>query len=161
MAKFYFKCPFCDKEIKAYPEMIGQVGNCPYCDAEVTIDNLYEKRKPLPPPQKTQSQPTPKTTTGALLIECKACGKQISKNAAACPHCGEPNGTCSAVNAKSRSTYIILALLLGGLGIHSAYIEDYVTCAMHVFLGAFGCMICFVFPGGALLGIIILGINGL
>jgi hypothetical protein len=38
MAKFYFKCPFCDKEIKAYPEMIGQVGNCPYCDAEVTIE---------------------------------------------------------------------------------------------------------------------------
>lgn len=101
MAEFNFQCPFCGKEIKAYPEMIGQVGNCPYCDAEVTIDNLCEKRNPLPPPQKTQSQLTPKTTTGALLIECKACGKQISRNAAACPHCGEQNSqkeTCPYCN---------------------------------------------------------------
>ena len=37
MAVFYFKCPFCEKEIKAYSEWHGRTGLCPYCDYDVII----------------------------------------------------------------------------------------------------------------------------
>ena len=63
MENFYFKCPFCGKEIKAYPEMIGQVGNCPYCDAEVTIEKTQENGENAP-----QQKNDPNDTIGTFLM---------------------------------------------------------------------------------------------
>lgn len=53
---------------------------------------------------------------------CSSCGKQISSEARACPGCGHPTkivGKCSKV------VFVILALLLGGIGIHRMYIGDW------------------------------------
>lgn len=62
MAKFYFKCPFCDKEIKAYPEMIGQVGQCPFCDYDIIIKDprRLEETKTVPKPPEAIKSETPK-----------------------------------------------------------------------------------------------------
>ena len=65
------------------------------------------------------------------LINCPECGKQISDKAAACPNCGAPVSDRSHVMqspiilkyAKSRSIAVLLALLLGGLGIHKFYLN--------------------------------------
>jgi TM2 domain-containing membrane protein YozV len=66
------------------------------------------------------------------LISCDECGKQISDRAAACPNCGAPiagnlprtSVTPLVVAApKSRSAAILLAMLLGGLGIHKFYLN--------------------------------------
>ena len=53
---------------------------------------------------------------------CEKCGTEMSDNALACPKCGEPTKK-SATNsaAKSRIAYQLLALFLGGLGIHNFY----------------------------------------
>lgn len=54
---------------------------------------------------------------------CEKCGKEIDDEAVICVHCG-----CATVNyrntmdAKSRAVYIILAVFLGGFGIHNFYI---------------------------------------
>ena len=47
---------------------------------------------------------------------CKRCNAEISERAAACPHCGEPQ-----MSPKSRTTYVILACLLGSFGVHNFY----------------------------------------
>jgi TM2 domain-containing membrane protein YozV len=65
------------------------------------------------------------------LINCEECGKQISDQASACPNCGIPLTdspksvpTPVVVTApKSRSVAILLALLLGGLGVHKFYLN--------------------------------------
>jgi TM2 domain-containing membrane protein YozV len=64
------------------------------------------------------------------LIYCRECGKQVSDQAASCPSCGAPvaASTPPAVVApsgpmKSRSTAILLAIFLGGLGIHKFYLN--------------------------------------
>lgn len=36
------------------------------------------------------------------LISCEACKKEISKDAAACPHCGHPNKSASPAAAKKK-----------------------------------------------------------
>ena len=60
------------------------------------------------------------------LIYCRECGKQISDNAVACPHCGyalaqqvvaDPNRS-----DKDWLTCVLLSFFLGGLGIHSFYV---------------------------------------
>jgi TM2 domain-containing membrane protein YozV len=60
---------------------------------------------------------------------CSSCGKEIVDRAVICIHCGSatgvgpvPTGGIGAVaDAKSRVTYILLGVLLGGLGIHNFY----------------------------------------
>lgn len=53
---------------------------------------------------------------------CSGCGVVIHKDAAACPQCGAPQSDVSARERKSRGVAIILALLLGGIGIHKFYL---------------------------------------
>jgi TM2 domain-containing membrane protein YozV len=66
------------------------------------------------------------------LENCRECGKQISSQAVACPHCGAPIKDSGVVNntvpisvtkSKNRSLAILLAVLLGGLGIHKFYLD--------------------------------------
>ena len=83
-----------------------------------------------------------------MLINCSECGKQISDNAVSCPNCGNPIGKEPArevksfaqrqaeylrkmemsrprqdeKSEKSRVAFILLALLLGWLGVHNFYI---------------------------------------
>lgn len=54
------------------------------------------------------------------LIECRACGKQISPNAESCPNCGEPNqrsqvqlGNERHEKPKQTATGCLAALLIG------------------------------------------------
>jgi ribosomal protein L37E len=58
-------------------------------------------------------------------VFCTACGQQMSAEATACPKCGHPNKAKvqSYQGApKSRVTAGILALLVGGLGVHKFYL---------------------------------------
>jgi TM2 domain-containing membrane protein YozV len=61
------------------------------------------------------------------LIYCSECGKQISDKAPSCPGCGAPSshraqGEVAVRPIKSRSAAILLALFLGGLGMHKFYL---------------------------------------
>ncbi|PZR73543.1 MAG: hypothetical protein DLM73_10460 [Chthoniobacterales bacterium] len=49
------------------------------------------------------------------LIECSACGKDISPNAASCPNCGEPNREAAPAppRQKETTTGFLAALLIG------------------------------------------------
>lgn len=59
---------------------------------------------------------------------CSSCGKLIKKEAEICPKCGVRQynathaSTANVRNPKSKVTAGILALLLGGLGIHKFYL---------------------------------------
>ncbi len=50
---------------------------------------------------------------------CRGCGKEIHKEAAACPNCGAPQ---QIAGKKSKTTAILLALFLGGFGAHKFYL---------------------------------------
>ena len=76
------------------------------------------------------------------LINCPECSKSISDQSASCPNCGFPiaraapfravppplptknHTTIVQVNRKSKGVAIILALFLGGLGIHKFYLDQ-------------------------------------
>jgi TM2 domain-containing membrane protein YozV len=60
------------------------------------------------------------------LIYCRECGKQISDNAVACPHCGctlaKPVVVDPNKSDKDWLTCVLLSFFLGALGIHSFYV---------------------------------------
>ncbi len=60
------------------------------------------------------------------LIYCRECGKQISDNATACPHCGytlKPQAVVDPNRSdKDWLTCVLLSFFLGSLGIHSFYV---------------------------------------
>lgn len=66
------------------------------------------------------------------LVICRECGKQISDQAAACPSCGapaldrsqSPPAPVVVAAPKSRSVAVLLAMLLGGLGLHKFYLNS-------------------------------------
>lgn len=64
-----------------------------------------------------------------MLINCKACGKEISEKAISCPNCGEPNGM-----DKNKNTAALLAFFLGGFGAHLFYLGKNKTGWIYIFL---------------------------
>lgn len=50
------------------------------------------------------------------MNKCKDCGKAVSPSARHCPKCG------ANLQAKSKTIAILLALFLGGIGVHKFYI---------------------------------------
>lgn len=50
---------------------------------------------------------------------CTGCGNQINARAAICPACGVRQ---TFLDSKSRTTAAVLALLLGGVGVHRFYL---------------------------------------
>ena len=69
-------------------------------------------------------------TTNGLIDQkyCSGCAKVIHRDAAFCPGCGAPQGAPRASAPahprahKDRTTAILLALLLGGIGAHKFYL---------------------------------------
>ncbi len=56
------------------------------------------------------------------MMYCAACAEQMSKDAYSCPKCGHPNAAKAIpTQLPSRVTAGVLALLLGGLGVHKFY----------------------------------------
>lgn len=57
------------------------------------------------------------------MTYCTGCGHQIHETAPACPQCGAPQrpALSAAASGKDKVTAGVLALLLGGLGIHKFY----------------------------------------
>jgi TM2 domain-containing membrane protein YozV len=58
---------------------------------------------------------------------CSSCGEVIKKDAEICPECGvrQSSGTGSGGSSnKDRTTAGILAILLGGLGVHKFYLNE-------------------------------------
>ena len=56
---------------------------------------------------------------------CVNCGNAISDGAVVCVKCGVPTSvaTQASRDAKNRTTYILLGVFLGGLGVHNFYAE--------------------------------------
>jgi len=58
-------------------------------------------------------------------VFCTHCGNKMSGEAVACPKCAHPNKAAAAVMygaPKSRITAGVLALLVGGIGVHKFYL---------------------------------------
>ena len=65
------------------------------------------------------------------LVGCPECSGVVSEQASACPHCGHPIAYrqppryvtyAPSAPDKSRSTAALLALIVGGLGVHKFYV---------------------------------------
>lgn len=54
------------------------------------------------------------------MVFCRGCGKQIHNTAPMCPHCGARQRL--GKNLKSKTAAAVLAIFLGGLGVHRFYL---------------------------------------
>jgi TM2 domain-containing membrane protein YozV/Tfp pilus assembly major pilin PilA len=59
------------------------------------------------------------TAAGYNMVPCRACRREIHRTASLCPHCGATQRTRGY---KSKVAAGLLAILLGGLGIHRFYL---------------------------------------
>jgi TM2 domain-containing membrane protein YozV len=57
------------------------------------------------------------------MVYCRGCGKEIHDSAVSCPHCGAQQRV--GYPGKSKVVAGVLALLLGGLGIHRFYLGQW------------------------------------
>jgi TM2 domain-containing membrane protein YozV len=57
-----------------------------------------------------------------VMVPCRGCGKQIHKSAPTCPHCGAVQRT---TRYKSKTAAGVLAIFIGGLGIHRFYLGQW------------------------------------
>ncbi len=55
---------------------------------------------------------------------CSSCGEIIKKEAEICPECGVRQKPAPSASDKDRTTAGILAILLGGIGVHKFYLGE-------------------------------------
>lgn len=63
-----------------------------------------------------------KTSMEITTKDCPFCGEEIKKTAKKCKHCGEMLGKKEKESTKDKTLAGLLALFLGGLGIHKFYL---------------------------------------
>ena len=63
----------------------------------------------------------PGTSPGREVF-CRACGRAINAMAPTCPGCGAPQAALGAQGEKSRIAAGMLAIFLGGVGVHKFYL---------------------------------------
>lgn len=56
------------------------------------------------------------------MVYCHGCGKEIHSSAVSCPQCGATQGKAGTGADKSKVTAGVLALLIGGIGVHKFYL---------------------------------------
>ena len=88
-----FKCDKCGQHIEVDEAAVGMVVNCPSCAASLRVPN-----------QSRPSVTTPVVSQPTSLQDCPDCGRQISKRATSCPHCGAPNTPTVARGISTQST---------------------------------------------------------
>jgi TM2 domain-containing membrane protein YozV len=95
------------------------------------------------------------------MIFCYECGAQISDQASACPKCGAPakgprpqtSAAPVAPSGKNKTTAGILALLLGGFGVHKFYLGKVGMGLLYLFF----CWTCIPAIAAVIEGILYLG----
>lgn len=94
-----FNCDQCGQSITIDVAGAGLSVQCPKCDANLIVPKA-ETNAPFnlsAPPVVSVATPPPivngnaKASSATTLINCSACGKQISSAADSCPSCGQPN----------------------------------------------------------------------
>jgi hypothetical protein len=87
-------------------------GNCPRCGAAQPLsNNVIQPAQPIA--SAFSANPPPNH------VFCRGCGSPIHESAHTCPKCG---AVLSASGSKSKIAAGVLALFLGGLGVHKFYL---------------------------------------
>ena len=133
-------CPSCESKIKCPETIIGRNVSCPKCKslflASISNDPLIPLQVELennPPPNNfNDSETILKKSKNLDEKFCTECGEIIKLKAEICPKCGvrqlQNNAGLSinfgelAPNGKNRITAALLALFLGGFGIHKFHL---------------------------------------
>lgn len=114
--------------------------SCPHCGAFQVIHSGL----PSAPAVETGRALVPSDDTAVMhnKVFCRGCGKPIHKTAFMCPHCGAPQAAATSrttiQSQKSKNTAGILAIFLGGLGVHKFYLDE-------LGLGIFYLLFCWTF----------------
>jgi|GEM_PF-493899 Predicted membrane protein len=84
-------------------------------------DPTSQSPTPLEQPSVLWAAPSPSPAANATKF-CSACGAEIDARAEICPTCGVRQPVYGQGSGKSRAVAALLALLLGGIGIHKFYL---------------------------------------
>ena len=99
---------------------------CPSCGASQAGTALGAEEQAAP----TFSVAGGPAPLPAHHVYCRGCGVSIHESASTCPKCGAPQhatGGAAALGSSSRSRTVaaLLALLLGGIGVHKFYLGSF------------------------------------
>lgn len=88
-------CPFCQNAVVFDPDQGYGVLVCPECHREFvpnqqSLATTAKRAEPVLPQAQVYYEPAPSPMAGGDWRYCRNCGKRLSSNAYACPHCGEP-----------------------------------------------------------------------
>ena len=86
------------------------------------------------------------------MIYCSGCGNEMHETAVACPSCGAVNKSNVIKGNKSKVVAGVLALFLGGLGVHKFYLGQTGLGILYLCLYFFG--IFFLFIPTLIIGVI-------
>ena len=123
------RCPHCRQKYEIDEQFAGQEIECVSCGK---LFRLPAAKVPAAAATPAAAKvPVPGTARrhagrGAKrkTRDCPVCGEAIPVDAVKCGHCGEFSAAASdlPVRRKSRRAYVVLGLLLGGIGAHNFYL---------------------------------------
>lgn len=149
-------CSHCNSNLQIQEECFGLEIECPVCKCKLIVNmpfrqstQVYSKKQfhaisnnpgyNIPPMQMPAQVPQPAASTE--LIYCQCCKNAIYQYFQICPFCKTIN-TFSSMQ-KSKTTFALLGIFLGLLGVHNIYAKRWVMAAVQ-FIGFFIFLIFFL-----------------
>lgn len=118
-----FHCPFCRQSYEGAEEHVGMRYQCEKCNQSFVLQPIKETAQEAPAQAGIDQHKV-----------CPFCGEMILAVAKKCRYCGEFLDSKVAKKKYDRTTYIILALLFGGIGLHSFYVNKSWNGCKHILL---------------------------
>lgn len=119
----------------------GLATQCVACREVLVVPKSNFDDSPFVPMPADDSQTQQRRPLQNNQAFCFACGKVIDVRAEICPQCGVRQRQPTSATGKSRTTAGMLALFLGGLGVHRFYLGG----IGHVLVGVIYLVFCWTF----------------
>jgi DNA-directed RNA polymerase subunit RPC12/RpoP len=140
-----FICPRCGAKARVPDDALGKAARCPACGGVAHVRPQAPPPPPIPSARVAPPRPpyggvktpplSPVKARADTLVDCPACGREVSRQAVSCPGCGHPlqTGDTKLVGEPGRVQLIEQTAKRLKLGI---LVSGAVTC-----VGAVGCVV--------------------
>ena len=153
------QCPHCRQRYDVDEAYLGRQIQCEWCHnwfvLESDHDSSNDEPQLEPPPAMPDEQEIKEDHSSSRT--CPLCGGEIPANVKKCRHCG--GWLDKRDDPSHRSTYFILALFLGSLGMHNFFAGEKLAGFAHIIVFAFSLLLLVAGEGRTTPAVVVGGLN--
>lgn len=117
------ECPQCSRAIEIPSNIWGMKGRCPGCGEIFTVGEVNKIQGNDRSYREKDESCQSGANNNSSMVFCRGCSNELHESARSCPQCGAMQKV--STTKKNKVVAGLLALFLGGFGIHRFYLGQW------------------------------------